>query len=88
MASITVSAPASGASWDSGQSHTIIWSKSPNYGTWGTFTVDLYKGSSYVENLAFNLNEFTTTLSWTIASGFTAGSDYSIQVSSSWAEGD
>jgi len=87
MASISVINPSTGAVWDSGESHTISWTKTPASGTWGTFTIDLYKNNVYVENIASNISSTASSYSWAIESGFTEGNDYTIIISSSYESG-
>ena len=88
MASITVTSPSTGATWDTGESHTISWTRSPLSGIWGSISIDLYKNNTFQETIAMNLNSNTSSYSWDIEQNFTSGSDYMITVSTSYTEGD
>jgi len=87
MASITVSTPSSSTVWDAGESHTISWSKFPSSGTWGTFTIYLYKNNVFQTTIASNLPNTTTAYSWSIHGSTTPGADYEIQIVASYTSG-
>jgi len=87
MASLTVTSPSTGATWDSGEAHSITWTKTPLSGTWGAVTIYLYKNNVYQEAIATNLSSSSSSYSWSIESAFTAGSDYTITINTSHTEG-
>ncbi len=88
MASLTVTSPSQGATWNSDQSHTISWTRSPLSGIWGSISIDLYKNNVFQETIAMNLNSNTSSYSWDIERNFTEGSDYMVTVSTSYTAGD
>ena len=78
--SITITSPTSSTVWTKGQSAEIVWTST---GTIGLVNIDLYKGSTAVEQIASgtdNDGSFTWT---TVDPSLADGTDYKIRISSS-----
>jgi Leucine-rich repeat (LRR) protein len=76
LATITVTAPNGGESWQAGTSHDITWTHT---GLSGSVTIDLYKAAVYQETLG-TADVSALMYSWAIASGETPGTDYRVLV--------
>jgi Leucine-rich repeat (LRR) protein len=75
-ATITVTAPNGGESWQAGTTHDVTWTAT---GLTGSVTVDLYKAAVYQKTLG-TADVAAMTFSWPIASGETPGTDYRVLV--------
>ncbi len=81
---ITVKAPASGASWKADQSHTITWTYA-SLDSDSTVRIDLYKGSSKVATIDTDVDVGiggSGSYKWTPDSDLTTAATYKIKISS------
>ena len=75
-ATITVTAPNGGESWQAGTTHDVTWTAT---GLSGSVTIDLYKAAVYQKTLG-TAAATAGTFSWAVASGETPGTDYRVMV--------
>ncbi|HMK64558.1 MAG TPA: C1 family peptidase, partial [Thermodesulfobacteriota bacterium] len=76
---ITVTKPASGASWQIGTTQAVSWTFTGDPGSF--VKIDLWKGGAFIQTLS-NSTSITSSFSWSIPAGLAVGSDYLIVVSS------
>jgi len=77
-ASITITAPDGGESWEPDTSHDITWTSA---NVTGNLRIYVYKGGSYdstISNATYNDGIY----SWTVPAGLTAATDYKIKIES------
>jgi hypothetical protein len=80
--SITVTAPASGVTWQPGSSYTIAWNYT-GLSSSDTVRIDLYQGSNTSENIAVGYDIGSGgygSYNWTVDSSLAAGANYRIRV--------
>jgi hypothetical protein len=73
---VTVTSPNGGEAWLIGSAHDITWTQT---GLSGSVSIDLYKGGVFQEVLGMAA-AIAGTFPWTIATGTTLGTDYTIRV--------
>ncbi len=74
---VTVTSPNGGESWGAGTTHAVTWTQ-----TGVTIArIDLYKGGSFDQAIATDLDATSGSYSWTIPAGIAGGTDYSVKVS-------
>jgi hypothetical protein len=76
---ITVSKPASGASWQTGTTQAINWTFTGDPGSY--VKIDLWKGGAFSQTLSSS-TAISSSYNWPVPTSLTVGSDYQIVVSS------
>ncbi|MBD3350250.1 MAG: hypothetical protein GF364_02075, partial [Candidatus Lokiarchaeota archaeon] len=94
-ANFTISTPSSSTNWNSGEGHKIYWTTE---GLVDNVDIDLYKGGTYVDNIASNVPDtgrYPDPIGeyWYVSMDYVTGSDYYINISNvddplSWSKSD
>ena len=82
---ISVSAPASGATWDKGTSYSIQWSVAGNQLTWNYFNLYLYSDTDgLVDTITTSLAGAYRSYSYTPDTSLDTASDYYILITGNY----
>ena len=84
--SITVSAPATGATWYKDASNTISWSTGGASASWTGFSIYLYDGSGLVETVSTSVAGGSRSYSYTPPNYLDTASDYHISITGTYTE--
>ena len=84
--SITVSAPATGATWYKGTAYSIVWSATLT-ASWTGFSIYLYDGSGFVETVSTSVSGGSRSYLYTPATSLDTASDYYISITGTYTEG-
>ena len=85
--SITVTAPATGATWYKDVANTISWTATSGTPSWTEFSIYLYDGTGLQATVAIGLSGGTRSYSYTPANSLDTASDYYITVIGNYTEG-
>lgn len=82
---ISVTVPASGATWYKGTSQTITWSVAGSQITWNYFNLYLYTDSGGIEDtIASNLSGLYRSYTYTPATELDTASDYYVLITGNY----
>lgn len=84
--SVTVTAPATGATWYKDSSNTITWTVGGSSASWTVFSIYLYDGTGLQDTISTSVSGGSRSYSYTPASSLDTASDYYIVIIGSYTE--
>ena len=84
--SVTVTAPATGATWYKDTSNTISWTVGGSTATWSVFAIYLYDGTGIQETISTTVAGGLRSYSYTPPSYLDTASDYYILIIGTYTE--
>jgi len=84
--SITVSAPATGATWYKGTAYSIVWSATGAPASWTGFSIYLYDGTGLQDTVSTSVSGGSRSYLYTPATSLDTASDYHISITGTYTE--